>query len=384
MPLLPSYARLGVFAKGVAHGLSIAGWNPGAIAPLIQKTDGTVPSQQAVRASLAQLQADGQPWDDAAPQPHAGGIERSTTPALDKAIKNLVFKNRGRVKVTVKLVKKKLKAARKVSDRTVARRLVESGLAWLRRRKKTILTKVHRAARVVFAKWVLAQRAEVLRRWAYTDGTTFYLARSEPEKTASGRMALGGFVWRMADGTDGLYEDCIGPSSYTKAQGRPVRVWGVLANGVFTYTVLPEGQRMNVSNYTSVVEKKFGPWLQNAFWKGATVHLVQDHERCLWSKTSLAALGEVSGVRLQVLENYPSCCQDLNAIETVWREVRARLAQTEPTRMETRPEFLRRLRTAVRWCNENRAQYLLELCQEQKVRARDVLQAVPPGSRTKH
>ena len=116
---------------------------------------------------------------------------------MDKAIKNLVFKNRGRVKATVKLVKKKLKAARKVSDRTVARRLVESGLAWLRRRKKTILTKVHRAARVVFAKWVLAQGAEVLRRWAYTDGTTFYLARSEPEKTASGRMALGGFVWRI-------------------------------------------------------------------------------------------------------------------------------------------------------------------------------------------
>ena len=52
-------------------------------------------------------------------------------------------------------------------------------------------------------------------------------------------------MWRMADGSDGLYEDCIGPSSYTKAQGLPVRVWGMLANGVFSYAVLAEGGRMS-------------------------------------------------------------------------------------------------------------------------------------------
>ena len=81
---------------------------------------------------------------------------------------------------------------------------------------------------------VLEQRAEALRMWGYTDGTVFYLARSEPEKTSSGRMALGPFVWRMADGSDALYQDCVGPSSYAKAQGRPVRVWGMLANGTFS------------------------------------------------------------------------------------------------------------------------------------------------------
>ena len=46
--------------------------------------------------------------------------------------------------------------------------------------------------------------------------------------------------------------------------------------------------------------------------------------------------------------------------------------------------FLRLLRAAVRWCNDNRADYFLELCQGQKSRARDVLSAVPPGSRTGH
>ena len=158
----------------------------------------------------------------------------------------------------------------------------------------------------------------------------------------------------------------------------------MLAYGVFTYAVLPEGQRMNVGNYTKVVSKHFGPWLQQAFWKGCRVHLVQDHERCLWSKTSLSAIEEVAAVDLNVLENYPSCSQDLNAIETVWRDLRDRLAQTEPTQMETRAEFLCRLRAAARWLNKNHARYLLKLCQDQKERARDVLNTAPPGSRTKH
>ena len=91
----------------------------------------------------------------------------------------------------------------------------------------------------------MKRSAEQFRRWAYTDGTTLYIARSEPEKYSGRRQALGGLVWRMADGSDGLYEDCVGPCSYTKAQGLPVRVWGMLANGVFSYAVLAEGGRMS-------------------------------------------------------------------------------------------------------------------------------------------
>ena len=210
MPLLPSYARLGVFAKGVAHGLAVAGWKAPSIAPKLRKTDGTAPTPRSVNDVLAQLGADGPPWDDAPKAPHPGGVPRSTTPALDKKIRNLVFKSRGTVKVTVPVIKKKLKAARAVCDRTIQRRLVEAVLAYMRRRRKTLLTKGHRDARVCFAKWVLGRQTDWLRQWAYTDGTTFYIARSEPGKTSSGRMALGAFVWRMADGTDGLYEDCIG------------------------------------------------------------------------------------------------------------------------------------------------------------------------------
>ena len=37
----------------------------------------------------------------------------------------------------------------------------------------------------------------------------------------------GDIVWRMTDGTDALFQDTIGPSSYGKAQGKPVKVWGM-------------------------------------------------------------------------------------------------------------------------------------------------------------
>ena len=40
-------------------------------------------------------------------------------------------------------------------EKTLGRRLVEAGLAWLRRRRKTILTKEYRLARVTFCKCVV-------------------------------------------------------------------------------------------------------------------------------------------------------------------------------------------------------------------------------------
>ena len=46
--------------------------------------------------------------------------------------------------------------------------------------------------------------------------------------------------FRTQIGPDGFYEDCVGPSSYYKAQGIPVRIWGLLANGQVFVTVLPK------------------------------------------------------------------------------------------------------------------------------------------------
>ena len=84
-----------------------------------------------------------------------------------------------------------------------------------------------------------------LNKWGYPDGTVFYLARTDAEVQGHKRGALGPYVWRRASGSDALYEDCVGPSAYWKAQGMPVRVWGLLTNSVLNITVLPAGECMN-------------------------------------------------------------------------------------------------------------------------------------------
>ena len=107
--------------------------------------------------------------------------------------------------------------------------------------------------------------------------------------------------------------------------------------------------------------------------------LVQDHERALWTDEARAAMEEIG---IELLEQYPKCSQDLNVIETAWRELRERLATTEPRRMEDRSEFLTRLRLAVQWVNRNRGTYLRSICFAQKARAQDVLDL--GGGRTRH
>ena len=175
-------------------------------------------------------------------------------------------------------------------------------------------------------------------------------------------------VWRMVSGADALYEDCVGPSAYWKAQGAPIRVWGLLAAGVLFIYVLPEGETMNRWWYCWLINTMFPRWLHKAVGH-AEVFLVQDHEKCLWCTEPRQALRE-QGITL--LEDYPKCSQDLNAIETAWREVRARLAETEPQAREVRSAFVARLRNAVVWVNSNRYELLLSQCWNQKDRARAV------------
>ena len=88
-------------------------------------------------------------------------------------------------------------------------------------------------------------RQSSLDKWAYSDGTVFYIDRTVEENESTQRAALGSSVWRRADRKDALWKDCIGPSGYSKGQGAPVRVWGVLAAGYLSVTILPADQIMN-------------------------------------------------------------------------------------------------------------------------------------------
>ena len=379
----PSYSRLSKFTRGAIVGLSIlAGWSASDIASHVPKPDGKPTSVRAVGQTVERALANGgMKWDGESCS--SGGRPRETSDALDKAILKLVFKHRGRTVVTAKFVKKKLKAARKVTDRTIQRRLGEAGLKWLRRRRKTFVPVQHYESRLEWCAWVVRRTASTLQRWAYTDGTVFYVARSQVELQHKARAALGPMVWRRTDGKDGLWHDCIGPSVYWKAQGRPVRIWGLLLAGILFIHVLPQGVCMSGQIYAALIRAKFGEWLRRALRKKAQdgVYLVQDHERALWKAEPRRAMREQS---LKLLENFPKYSPDFNPIEQAWREVRARLDVTIPDGMEYREDFIRRLHAAVAWVNRNRCDYLSYICGNQKERARDCQNAHPPGSRTKH
>jgi len=366
-----STARFDAFARGEIVGMRRAGASREEIRKAITKKDGSTPSLRAVAGVLAK-QAEEPEWrgEDSA----AGGRPRHLTPAQEKVVERLVFKERGQAKVTVPYCRKRLPFLRDVSKDTARRTLYRAGLAWLRRRKKAAVPKKWRQKRVAHCRWLLAQPRRVLRRFAYTDGTTFYLARGLVEHENKKRAALGPSVWRMASGKDGLWHDNVGPSLYAKSQGLPMKIWGFFADGCLQYYVLPaDGARkttnMNGDRYNWLVGHKFEEWRRACFGDNQRVSLVQDHERCLWRDDNLAAL---TAAGCDVVKGHPKYSPDLNAIEGWWARLRTRLEETAPVDFEGRAAFLQRLRRTVTWMNTHWRLDGRELCTNQKERATEI------------
>jgi hypothetical protein len=302
------------------------------------------------------------------------GAPRKTTKKQDKQMVAWLLKERGKQKVTVSRLKKQFPYLRKLSDTLVEERLDDAHLKYLRRRRKCIVTSAYLQGRVDYCQGVKRKHASTLDKWAYTDGTVYYLDSCDVEHQHSKRRSLGTHVWRRSDNKDALYEECIGPSSYSKGQGIPLRVWGMLASGRLHIHILEEGDTMNKDLYTELIEDKFEGWCGNC------EYLVCDYERCLRSAEALHALTKTS---LKLLEGYPKVSQDFNAIENAWAILKERLDQTMPVKLETRADFVIRLRAAVKWANQCRSEQLWYLSTNQKERAEECLANKPPGGRTK-
>jgi len=306
----------------------------------------------------------------------AGGRPRELTKKEAKQLVDLVFAERGKAKVTISYCKKKLKFLRRVHDVTVARHLHAAGLKWLTRRVKRWVPEAHKEQRLSFATGVTRTHQETLDRYAYTDGTAYYLARGPAERNEKKRLALGRCVWRMANGADGLFDANVGASLYAKAQGRPVKIWGFFANGHLDYWVLPadpekpsqKTTHMNGERYGNLIASKFAQWRRDCFGDDDPCHLVQDHEKCLWQPRNLLALRRAG---CPVVANFPKSSPDLNAIEGMWGVLRQRLEATEPREFEDRAAFLARLRRCVTWLNENKSDEALKMCTNQKLRAKE-------------
>ena len=93
----------------------------------------------------------------------------------------------------------------------------------------------------------------------------------------------------------------------------------------------------------------------------------------------MAALGRLG---VDLVEGYPRCSQDFNAIENCWKLLRERLFVTLPKGIEGRDAFIVRLHTAVAWMNRQKQSSLWHYARNQKERCRECLESDPPGGRT--
>lgn len=362
-----SLFEVGQIKAHVYHGLSAT-----KIADLLVKADGktrwTVKSVQNQMDKLKEQPT----WRG---ERQEGSMRpRKTTAKQDARIVKLLFDRRGKQKVTVLVLRKAFTWAKPLSDTALEERLHEAGLAYLRRRRKCLVPKIYLEDRVRYCESVKRKHKATLDQWAYSDGTVFYLDRTDAENESTQRAALGTRIWRMADGSDALYHDCIGPSTYSKGQGVAVRIWGLLAEGVLNVYVLGAEEVMDRWLYAELIEDYFPRWLKNC------CYLVQDFERCLHSEEPMASLKDIG---VELVEGYPKCSQDFNAIENAWKILRDRLNETLPRGLETRDRFVVRLLAAVAWVNKHKKAELEYLSRNQKERADDCLQANPKGSRTK-
>ena len=123
----------------------------------------------------------------------------------EKQLIAFVFNERCKAVATAGYCQKRLDCLRRVSTQTVRNYLHKAGLAWLRRRGKSWVPSEIKTARAKQCEWILSHRQPSLDRWAYVDGTTFYLARGPLEHEGKQRVALGHAMYRMANGKDVLW-----------------------------------------------------------------------------------------------------------------------------------------------------------------------------------
>ena len=159
-----SFARMTAYRRGIMYGLALVGFTMQEIVDEVEKPDGSSPDLKTVRGVLLACEANGgMAWDGASVQSKAGR-PRTSTDEVDKKIVALVFRMRGSAKVTSEFVRKLIPSARKLSARSIRRRLADAGLKWLTRRRKTLVPKMYKTLRMEWAEWVFRRTATTLAR----------------------------------------------------------------------------------------------------------------------------------------------------------------------------------------------------------------------------
>ena len=204
-----SMARFSAFARGKTVGKAEEGAPRERIRASVLKKDGTKSSMRSIDHVLARARND-PVWQGE--HSKAGGRPEALEPGELRKLSKFIHAEVGLAKVTMPYMKKRLPFLRRLSKECLRQSLRRLGYGWRLRRGKAAIAKKYKPERLEYSRWVSKQPQRDLNRWAYVDGTGFYLARTAEEHEDKARRVLGKYCYRLLDGSDSLEDNNVGAS----------------------------------------------------------------------------------------------------------------------------------------------------------------------------
>lgn len=192
---------------------------------------------------------------------------------------------------------------------TLSRRLKAHGVQQWRPIKKQFLRPQHRVARLKFCRFVAHWTAADWKNVVWSDESHFARAPKDQRR-----------VWRLRG--EGINVDCLALAE--KFGGGPgIMVWGAIGGPLGTNVLVqcPSGTITGVS-YQDTLGNELLPDLQLHTPTGRQVILMHDGAT---AHTSSVVKKFLSHAMLNVLPNWPANSPDLNPIEGIWGEIKAKL-----------------------------------------------------------
>jgi len=237
------------------------------------------------------------------------GPKRRSTAAADRLLVRMSLQDRRASSTALKRAWEESSGV-KVTSRTVRSRLVAAGLSARRPRKKPLLTKVMRQARLQWAKehslWTVDQWNKVI----FSDESKFNLHGSDGPQYVRRRPG------------EEYHPSCI-TSTVKHPQGQ--MVWACISSHGVGRLHFVTGT-VNADVYIDILQKKLLPSIRDAFGDVNSCTFQDDSAPCHRAKKvkEFLATSDIS-----VLP-WPGNSPDLNPIENCWKVVGQKLAAKKP------------------------------------------------------